>query len=512
VNPAQVVTQFVATARRRFLCNEAIAQTVFAASLAAGGIILLLLVGTQILDWRWLVPLAAGGVGSGVWRAARRMPSHYRVAQMVDRRAGLYDAVSTAVAFSGGGRNADESVRLAQLNSAVRSIAGVPIEIAMPFALPRSVYTAGFLAAAALSLFALRYGFARRLDLERPITSVLFDPYGANETRRAAAKNRLPKAPNLRELVGVPLDLAEDGDPAKLDSAPDNVLDTIDVPDVNSDAENAVDGKTKPGARAQGENPEDNPPGESVEEGEAGSGSDGSAEQNSDKSGKQSDKNSKTSGPGSNESNSLLSKLRDAMNNMMSRMKQPGGDSAEKQQGKGQASEGQNQKGNSGQKGQQGQGKQAGGQQSADAQDGQEGDSSENANNSEGKSGGKSSDSDSVNAAGSGVGKQDGAKDVKLAEQAAAMGKISEIIGKRSQNVSGEVTVEVQSSKQGLRTPYAPGQAAPHADAGGEISRDEVPVALQPFVEQYFEQVRKQESAAAKGSSGTRSKPASPGR
>ena len=44
---------------------------------------------------------------------------------------------------------------------------------------------------------------------------------------------------------------------------------------------------------------------------------------------------------------------------------------------------------------------------------------------------------------GSGIGRQDGSKDVKLAEQLAAMGKISEIIGKRSANVTGELTVEV---------------------------------------------------------------------
>ncbi len=503
MNPVQVVTKFVAAARRRFLYNEAFSQIIFAASLAAGGIIALLLVGTQILDWRWLLPLTAGGLGAGLWRAARRMPSPYRVAQLVDHRAGLHDAVSTALAFFEGERRADASVRKAQLESAVRSLAGVPVELAMPYATPRYIYTAGVLVAAAIGLFALRYGFARRLDLQRPITSVLFDPYGVNETKRASAKNRLPKAPNLKEVIGVPLDMAEQGDPAKLDAAPDNALDTIDVPDVNSDVENAVDGKTKPGARTKGaEKAEENQPGESGEDGEPGSGSEGGAnEQNGEKSGKQADKGGKTPGSNSNENNSLLSKLRDAMNNMMSRMKQPGNENAEKS-AKGQGSDSKSEKANNGQKGSQGQGKQAGGQQSAEAQDGQEGESAENAKNSDGKSGGKSSDSDSVNAPGSGVGKQDGSKDVKLAEQAAAMGKISEIIGKRSQNVSGEVTVEVQSSKQQLKTPYAPGQAAPHSDAGGEISRDEVPVALQPFVQQYFEQVRKQESAAPPAASG----------
>ena len=71
------------------------------------------------------------------------------------------------------------------------------------------------------------------------------------------------------------------------------------------------------------------------------------------------------------------------------------------------------------------------------------------------------------------------------------MGKISEIIGKRSANVSGEATIEVQNSSQQLSTPYAQ-KRAQHGEAGAEISRDEVPVALQAYVEKYFEAVRKQ--------------------
>lgn len=70
------------------------------------------------------------------------------------------------------------------------------------------------------------------------------------------------------------------------------------------------------------------------------------------------------------------------------------------------------------------------------------------------------------------------------------MGKITEIFGKRAQNVTGEVMVEVGSSKQQLKTPWAPKQAT-HVDAGGEIHRDEVPLIYQQFVEQYFEQIHK---------------------
>ena len=97
----------------------------------------------------------------------------------------------------------------------------------------------------------------------------------------------------------------------------------------------------------------------------------------------------------------------------------------------------------------------------------------------------------------SGIGKQDGDKTAREAEQQAAMGKISEIIGKRAANVSGEVMVEVSSGKQQLKTQYSQ-RDAKHAEAGGEINRDEVPLAYQQYVQQYFEEIRKEPPAKAK--------------
>ncbi len=71
------------------------------------------------------------------------------------------------------------------------------------------------------------------------------------------------------------------------------------------------------------------------------------------------------------------------------------------------------------------------------------------------------------------------------------MGKLTEIMGKRSQAITGEATVEVQQTSQQLKTNYV-NKGVQHSQGGAEISRDEVPVALQPYVQQYFEQVRKQ--------------------
>ena len=108
--------------------------------------------------------------------------------------------------------------------------------------------------------------------------------------------------------------------------------------------------------------------------------------------------------------------------------------------------------------------------------------------NSPGKGGGKSNDKDASAQPGSGIGRQDGSKDVRAAQQEKAMGKLSEVIGKRSANVSGEMTVEVQSGSQQLKTGYTQ-KSAQHAATGGDVSRDEVPLDLQPYVSGYFDEI-----------------------
>ena len=190
-----------------------------------------------------------------------------------------------------------------------------------------------------------------------------------------------------------------------------------------------------------------------------------------------------------------MSKIKDAINNMMSKSKS-------QQASGGQKSQSQTSQSQSGaqtsDKGQPGQGKQEGEKESADAsQDGQQQGDSESSQNSPGKGGGKSNDRDASAQPGSGIGRQDGSKDLRAAQQEKAMGKLSEVIGKRSQNVTGEMTVEVQSGSQQLKTGYTQKNAA-HAATGGDLSRDEVPLDLQPYVSGYFDEIRKHPAKSAK--------------
>ena len=128
--------------------------------------------------------------------------------------------------------------------------------------------------------------------------------------------------------------------------------------------------------------------------------------------------------------------------------------------------------------------------QEANAQGEENSQTAERAQNAQGRNSDRSSDKNG-NDAHSGVGRQDGAKELKEAQQQEAMGKLAEIIGKRSANLTGEVMVEVPNGKQQLQTKYSQ-KVGKHADMGGEINRDEVPLIYQQYVREYMEQVHKQ--------------------
>ncbi len=488
----------VRRARHRILANEAMRYLAYAGSAAFASLILLLIVGTQILDWEWLFLLPAVMLGAGAYATWRSVPSLYVVAQRVDSNLNLADTLSTALFFDTHAREAE--MRAAQREHAERVAAGVDPRRAIPIEVPRALYAVAILALTAGSLFALRYGLNSRLDLRAPLARMVQDKLGYTEARQLAQKKaaaaRDPKRPREE---GFSLDQAEQKGPGELDAAPENALDNVGVPDVENKKgqgrqENA---KTAPSSQLEGEDGKaDAPEGVSANPGEQQS-ADGKKGPSAAKSGKQGQGEEKQGSGNAGENSGLLGKFRDAMSSLMDRMRPQSTPKGGQQQASAQkGSQQKSQAGNSPQNGKPGQ--QPGDGQKADAtegKDGQPGDDSQSAQSGQPGNPGQSGQQPSSKQPGSGIGRQDGSKDVKLAEQVAAMGKISEIIGKRAANVSGELTVEVENSNRQLRTPYAQ-SAAHHGEAGGEINRDEVPLALQAYVEQYFEQVRKQAATA----------------
>lgn len=493
------IRDLVARARRRMLWNVAVAQGVVSASVGAAGAILILVFGNQFLDWRWLALVAGVTFPLAFHRTARRIPTRYKVAQIVDQRLALRDAISTALYFSEADRGAhvSEPVRLAQLAESERLGGQVDPAVAIPLSAPRSLYALGALLLAAAALFGLRYGVERSIDLRKPLARVLFDAFGGGYPQQAAAR---PKKTARKPWDQTPATISvDDHNPAaeeKLNEAPDSVIKTVD--DNNPDN----DGAEQPGGNNKGKSDGKQTQGDQAEQGEDTSetapGS--SSAKDADQAGaKQGDSSGGKQSPNSNGDNSsLASKIKDAMQNLMASMRPQNKGASQQQQGGQNSGQDKSQQAKGGQKSAAGQGQKKSGEQSAESQEGESDDDSDSGKSADGKSSGKSSDQQGNHNPGSGIGKQDGAKDARLAEQLAAMGKISEIIGKRSANVSGEVTVEVNSSKQPIRTPYSDTKAA-HGESGGEINRDEVPPALQQYVQQYFEQVRKAAPVKAPG-------------
>lgn len=496
-----MIRQLLENARQRLLYNQLAAQFTFAVSLVLGAVILLLLAGTQILDWRILAVLIACGAIFGLVRTIRRMPSLYHVAVLIDRRAQLFDSLSTAWIFElGQGTSRPEPEIVAGQREQAEILArGVDLESALPFTMPRATYAMAALFLVASSLFALRYGISHSLDLKPPLTSVVLDALGWNppisaEKAKHPVESRM--AALLKQLgISVP-EAGEKIQSGNLDAATDSALDTINDPDTDNSLAKNPPGSKSEEASMQGKNgdpstdPEDSSSNDQAAPGK-GNPEDSMGSNEGPQQGEQQASKSGSAG----ENSSLLSKIKDAINNMMAKSKSsqaPGG-----QKSQSQTSQAQNGAQTS-DKGQPGQGKQEGGKDNADAaQDGQQQSDSEASQNSPGKGGGKSNDKDASAQPGSGIGRQDGAKDLHAAQQEKAMGKLSEVIGKRSANVTGEMTVEVQSGSQQLKTGYAQ-RNAQHTASGGDLSRDEVPLDLQPYVSGYFDEIRRQPAKSAK--------------
>jgi hypothetical protein len=494
-----MVEELIRRARRRLILNEALSQFARACAFAMGGLALILLTGTRFLEWWTLTLFAAAGVAWGaalVWRA---VPDVYAAAVRVDETARLHDSLSTAIYFSQHESSCAEFQKI-QRSQAEEAARGVNLASAVPYTFPKALYAMAALTLLASGLVAFRFASTKGLDLRAPITEVLFEDLAARPGDKAhpsldaAQRKRLDDAESLLAKLGVPIKPEDKKDEAALDQAIEQALEGGQTPGEKGQKgpNGAGDGKPAGGLQQQ-------PNGDPLD------GRDENAE-NADKGNggrdEQGDKGEKKSSNG--ESGSLFSKLKDAVNNLFSKANkentmgaQKGSDQknqmakADKGGEKGQNSKGDQQQGNSD------------AQSEDDATPG--GDAQQQGEQAEGKAGSKSSQQSAQ--AGSGAGSQDGAKDVKAANDLKAMGKLSEIIGKRSATVTGETTIEVQSGNQQLKTAYS-NQTSAHGEADSDVSRDEIPVALQPYVRQYFEQVRKAGQAA--GAKTKQSAPAQP--
>ena len=471
----------VRRARRRIVRRLVAAELAFAGAVAMAGLIALLVLGTQILEWYWLAVLFGGSLAWGLYRTLRRVPSAYHVARNVDRGLGLEDSLSTAYHFLNppGSLKVSPDVRDAQRRHAEELARGADVKQALPLGVPRGLRAAGLLGLVAFGLFALRYGLTHSLDLRPPIARASFDVFSAKTVESAGLPKPRPPRPGNEPIPAI--GMTADERAAKHDSRQSLATEPgeAEASSVPGDALRKAEGlPTRDAADEQAEasSSEPAPNADSSPAAEGDNAAPSSPRKQNAKSGENSD---------------LLNKLRDAMADLLSRLKIKPPSSGEMQTAEGKGDTESRQRQGKGQKGPPGASREdMRADANAEQEAGEESEGAESRDKAAGKPGRRSADTAASRKERSGVGKEEGDKEIREAQQLEAMGKISEIFGKRAENLKGEVTVEVSSGDQQLKTPYSQSAAA-HSDTGGEIHRDEVPLIYQQYVQQYFEQVRK---------------------
>jgi hypothetical protein len=346
----------------------------------------------------------------------------------------------------------------------------------------------------ASALVALRYGVGHGLNLRAPITQLLFEDESIRDAKKAQAlypksKKWMDEAQSLLSKLGMGPSPNEPlpSDPDALDKAVEQALQSTADPSGQSQKAGGQGGKT--GETKAGDASNDAPNGDPIDNGDQQANNDQNGQEGaSPKSGEQGSKS--TSGKNGNPSSrdSLLSRLKDAVSNMLSKSEKQESSSSQKNQ---QSAKNETP---SGEKGQAGKGAQEKGESQSDAE-GQPDSDSQSGQQAQGRLNSPANKTPAQG--GSGIGNQDGSKEIKAAAQLKAMGKISEIIGQRAATVSGETSVEVQSGSQKLHTDYSNTSAA-HVETDGDVTRDEIPLALQAYVQQYFQEVRKAGSGKPK--------------
>lgn len=441
------------------LGHVVVRELVLAAAVALGVAAIVLLAGTANIGAYW-IPLAAfATLAVRLVLEIRKRPSEYAIAQRIDKRMKLSDTLSTAAYFSDPepGSHVDPALRDLQRVRAEEVARSVDVKRALPMTRPFALYPAAILALVAAAIFLLRFtatgSFDTRASLVEGPLKALLQP--AEKQARAEKKPGEGHEPGSGDETSKQFDKNRDyaGEPeARKEEAPE----TPETPEAQKGEPQKGEGKGEP---SSAESPaQQNPPNL----------------QDASQQGQEQD---------SQQQESLLDKLKDAVSDMMNKVKPSGKQQKGSQKGK----KGEHQPGDSQEK-------------SSDTDDKNPGDNADSENHNRGSemdSSGASAEGEKDDNEHSGIGSQEGDKSARQAEAMKAMGKITELFGKRAENITGAVMIEVGSTRQQLKTPLAQRDAS-HVEAGSEIHRDEVPLEYEEFVQRYFDQIRRTSQAASK--------------
>lgn len=467
----------------------ALEQTGFAAAIVFSGGILMLLLGTQILNWYWLALLAVTALAVSAVRIRNRMVTRYRLAQMLDNRLQLNDTLSTAW-FLLSEPNPTESL-LAQYQIAQAEQIAVSLEPAraFPFKSHRTWELASVLGTLLCALFVARYFAQSKLSFEQSLIPIHL--YSALERldRSLSAQNQ-----------PLTLDVADEEPNTEKPSQSEQSSHTRDTPRVHDqtpgqqrDPTDSTELEAQKTATQENATPQKGESGkaETSEAGrqpKAGENPTPETRQQASTPGQ----NAKPQLPeGRQSSSSLLEKMKDAVSSLLAKMS-PTAASQKSAQKTQYPDDRRSEEPSAGSSQQESQSPNAQKQQARTdpSSNGQQKQTTETTQASSARSSDSSADNKQSDGK-SGIGRQDGQKELKEAEQLQAMGKLAEIIGKRSASLTGEVTVETSSGKQQLRTEYSR-RLGQHSDLGGEINRDEIPLVYRQYIREYMDRVQNQ--------------------
>jgi hypothetical protein len=478
------VHALVRSAYHRCLLVLAVEQGARAASLPFAGLVVLLLLGTQILSWYWLMPLVLAGVGLAYWRIRRTGVTPYHVAQTVDDTLRLKDTISTAWYLTRHPELSDSPAASVQIAQANRLAADIDARQVFRIRYRSSWAVAGALATTAFALFGVRYFARDGMELHAPLIPLHFDQIAADlknqfaafdhsKTRNGPTQDQAesqtalgnPNDPFIKDVLGVKNPESAATQKAKGPSPSSSMQSASDKANTsNSDDGHEAGGKPNSSGTASNENS-------------------ANSQQMANRT-SPSDPNAQNPG--------LMDRMKDAVSSLFAKMNESPPSQSSQTPARNAAAPDQEQKGGKSDQGQSQSSSSQNSQTKADAQSqsNERGQASEVAQSTQSQSS-QASDHQGGNQSKSGIGRQDGQKDLKEAQQQEAMGKLAQIIGKRSQDVTGEMMVEVPSGKQKLRTAYSR-ELGEHADRSGEINRDEVPLIYQDYVREYMQRVHRQ--------------------
>jgi len=482
--------QAITRARRRRFVGLLLSDAGMALAVVAAIFSALLLAGVQVLSLGAVLLLTLLGAALLVWRLRSQWISLYETAQAVDRAYGLPDTVSTAWFFSQSGALSElrqehlEPLIERQCNEAVYALAANSASDAFPLQLSKVHLAALVVCGVAFSLFGYRYMQSESLDLSDQLATLRI-PFISDDGEAPPMMSDDERYRPESETKRSPL---EDYNPP-YDPSRERLDGTYnDMPPITgvsvSDPETMQNGDST------------SSPGDSATDMRSQLAADPRRQQDK---GNSQGKNREGESKQSKDGNSLLDKFQQAMNSMMDKLSNKNNESMEQ---RGERQERQDSQSGGDQAGD-------GSDDSSDREGNQRNENPQGSENSkEGLGGQQAQDTGKQDNAGanespsdapSSVGAEDGAKDLAAARQMEAMGQIAEILGQRSEQVKGEMKVEVEAQKEQSLTTALKSVRASHSDTGGEINRDSVPLRLHNYVKEYLKAAREAEAAPREG-------------